>query len=123
MSTEGFNQALWAIQREMGWWFWLPFVAYGLYGMWFLYRMPAAITKTDRRIRVLLAMAFTCMIFIPAFNGLGAYGFHLIAFATCLMITQQYGLCKAAGKIKPPEASTFLGRTVERMTDHPKGLA
>ena len=120
MSTESFNQALWAIQRDAGWFFWAPFVLYGLFGLWHLYSLAAAETKLGRWIRVVLGLAFFCMIFIPAFNGLGAFAFHFLGLAVCMMIRQQYVTCKAAGKIKPPESNHALGRMVERMTEKPK---
>lgn len=120
MSSGEFNHALWAIQNEAGWWFWLPFIAYGTYGLWYLYGLSAAETKMGRLIRVLLTLSYFAMIFIPAFNGLGAWSFHFIAIASCLMVTQQYAHCKRMGKITPAESPTVLGRVVERMAEPPK---
>lgn len=119
MSNEAFNKTLWALQVDAGWLFWIPFVCYGFYGIWYLYSLAAAETKMGRIIRVLLAVAFFSMIFMPAFNGLGPYAFHFLALSACMMITQQYKHCKAMGKITPPQAETVLGRVVERMVDKP----
>lgn len=123
MSSGDFNHALWALQIAAGWWFWVPFVAYGLYGLWFLYGLSAAETMTGRVIRVMLVTAYFGMIFAPAFNGLGAYAFHLLAIASCLMISQQYAHCKRLGKITKPQSETFMGRMVERIAETPKGQA
>jgi hypothetical protein len=117
MSTEGFNRTLWAIQTEAGWWFWVPFIAYGSCGLYIMYSLAAAETHLGRTIRVLLTLAYLSMIFIFAFNALGGYAFHLLAIGSVLIIYQQYQFCKASGKIKPATAETALGRVVERMVE------
>lgn len=120
MSGGSFNHALWVVQNDAGWWFWLPFVIYGCYGLRYLYGLSAAETVMGRVIRVCLTVSYLAMIFLVAFNGLGGFSFHLLAISSCLMITQQYAHCKRVGKIKPPESGTLLGRVVERMADKPK---
>ena len=120
MSNESFNKALWTLQQDAGWAFWVPFIIYGIVILWHLYRLSAAETTLGRVIRVTLALACFFMIFIPAFNGLGGYAFHLLGLSVCMMVRQQYVICKLQGKIKPPESETVLGRVVERMVDKPK---
>ncbi len=117
MSGDSFNSMLWQVQQSAGWAFWFPFIGYGVYGLYYLYGLSAAETHVGRLIRVLLTISYTCMVFSPAFNGLGPYAFHLLGIASCLMIGQQYEHCRRLGKIKPPEAPTVLGRVVERMVE------
>ena len=112
-----FNQHLWDVTNYMGWLFWAPFIAYGICGLVLMYKLAPAITTLGRVIRVLLTIAFVSMVFFPQFNGLGSYVFHIITLAMVLTIYQLYLGCKAAGLIKPPEATTTLGRAVEIMVD------
>ena len=81
--------------------------------------LPAA-TALGRLIRVILSMAFVSMVFIPTFNGLGAYIFHAVAVGMLLTIYQRYLECKAAGLIRPPQGGTVLERTVSQMMELPK---
>ena len=118
MSQGDFNQALWAVQNDAGWWFWLPFAIYGGIGLYHLYGLAAPVSGLGRLIRVLLTTGYVSMVFSPAFNGLGGYAFHLLAIASVLMVGQQYVLCKRQGRIKPPESPHFVGRLVERMADN-----
>lgn len=117
MSEGGFNQALWAVQNDMGWWFWLPFVFYGGFGLRYTYLMPAAESARDRFIRVLLTLSYMSMVFSPIFNGLGGYAFHLMAIASLMARVEQYVQACRAGKIKPPEGGRFVERTLGRMVD------
>lgn len=110
-----FNACLWAVPNTLGWWFWAPFLLYGVYGLNKIYRLAPAETALGRWCRVLLTMGFTCLIFIPFFNGLGPYAFHLLTIGVCLVLKQAYAACVMSGKIRPATAPTFVERTVERM--------
>jgi len=111
-----FNAYLWEFVNGAGWWFWSPFTLYAFYGLNLIYRMAPAETTIGRFARVILTMGFICMAFIPFFNGLGPYAFHFLAVASCLILKQVYDNCVKAGKIKPPEAATAVGRLAERVT-------
>lgn len=117
MSEGEFNQALWAFQNWAGWWFWVPFPFYGGFGLCYLYSMPAAEGGRDRLIRVLLFVSYLSMLFTPAFNGLGGYAFHIMAFASLMARVDQYVQSKRAGKIRAPESHNFVGRLTERMVE------
>jgi hypothetical protein len=117
IDASSFNDFLWAISNRMGWLFWLPFVGYGIGGLMLMYRLAPAATTLGRLIRVILTAAFMAMIFMPTFNGLGPFIFHAVTIGMLLTIYQLYLGCKAAGLIKPAEAPTVLGRTVETMID------
>lgn len=110
------NSILWSIPNDLGWWFWLPFIGYGVYGLNKIYRLSPAESILGRVIRVLLTMGLLCLVFTPVFNGLGPFAFHLISISACLILKQVYESCLAAGKIKPPESDTVMGRIVERIT-------
>jgi hypothetical protein len=112
-----FNHFLWDILDKMGWLFWLPFVGYGIGGLILMYKLAPAATALGRLIRVIFSAAFMAMIFTPTFNGLGPYIFHAVTVGMLLTIYQLYLGCKAAGLIKPSEAPTVLGCTVETMID------
>ena len=111
-----FNGILWGFVNDAGWWFWTPFIGYSAYGLNKIYRLAPAETNIGRAARVVQTVGFLCMAFIPFFNGLGPYAFHLIASAACIILKQVYDNCLAAGKIKPPEAATAAGRMAERLT-------
>jgi hypothetical protein len=117
IDAASFNHFLWAIPNKMGWLFWVPFVGYGIGGLILMYKLAPAATALGRLIRVILSAAFMAMIFTPTLNGLGPYIFHAVTVGMLLTIYQLYLGCKAAGLIKPSEASTVLGRTVETMID------
>lgn len=117
IDAPSFNQILWDITNALGWWFWVPFVAYGLIGLRLLYSLSPAATTLGRVIRVILSAAFVSMVFIPIFNGLGAYIFHAVAIGMLLTIYQLYLGCKAAGLIRPAEGRTVLERTVSHMME------
>lgn len=112
-----FNEALWDLVNHLGWWFWMPFVGYGVYSINLMYRLAPATSMLGRSARVIWTAAFLCMIFTPMFNGLGPYAFHLVSIGTCILMKQTYDACKAAGRIKPPESVTVAGRLAERVTD------
>ena len=120
IDASAFNQILWKITNALGWWFWIPFVVYGLAGLRLLYSLSPAATGLGRMIRVILSMAFVSMVFIPIFNGLGPYIFHAIAIGMIMTIYHLYLGCKAAGLIRPPQGRTILERTVSHMTELPK---
>lgn len=120
IDASSFNQHLWNLTNALGWWFWVPFVLYGLVGLRLLYSLAPAATALGRVIRVILSMAFVSMVFIPTFNGLGAYIFHAIAIGMLLTIYQLYLGCRAAGLIRPAQGRTILERTVSQMMDLPK---
>lgn len=110
------NGYLWSLPDTLGWWFWLPFVGYGVYGLRKMYSMAEAQTALGRRIRVILTLAFLCMIGSSLFNGLGPYAFHLVGIGVCLICKQAYDQCKVAGKVgKPATSETAMGRLGERM--------
>jgi hypothetical protein len=117
IDAPSFNQILWNVTNALGWWFWVPFVVYGVIGLRLLYSLAPAATALGRMIRVILSMAFVSMIFTPIFNGLGPYIFHAIAIGMLLTIYQLYLGCKAAGLIQPPQGRTVLERTVSHMMD------
>lgn len=110
------NPYLWDIVNAAGWWFWLPFIGYAVYGLSIMYRLAPAETGIGRLVRVMFTVGFLCMIFIPALNGTGPFAFHLIAIGLCLWLKQTYDACVKAGKIKPAEGHTIIERQAERMT-------
>jgi hypothetical protein len=117
MSSNEFNTALWNFQNGLGWWFWTPFVVYGVTGLAFMYRLAPAVTTIGRIVRTVFTVALVSMVFIPQFNGLGSYAFHLVTIGAVLLIYQQYTVCRDAGKARPSEAPTALGRAVAKMVD------
>lgn len=110
-----FNDALWRVIDWCGWAWWLPFVAYAVYGLNKMYRLAPAETAIGRWIRVLFTMGFLCLFFVPIFNGLGPVGFHLLAIGLCLWLRQTHAACIKAGKIKPSTKNTLVGRLADRM--------
>ncbi len=116
-----FNDYLWQIVNDAHWSFWAPFTGYALFGLNYIYRLAPAETTIGRSARVIQTMGFICMLFIPFFNGLGPYAFHLLAIAACLILKQVYDNCVKAGKIRPPQAETVVGRMAERIVEKPHG--
>lgn len=109
------NEYLWTVVNQLGWWFWLPFALYGAYGLHKMYSMAAARTALGRLIRTVLTLAFLCLLGTVMFNGLGPYGFHLLAIGVCLVCKQAYEQCKAEGRVDKPTSRTVMGRLSERM--------
>ncbi len=112
-----FNKFHWEFQEWCGWWFWVPFIGYGIYGLNIMYRLAPAVTPMGRVIRVILTIGFFSMIFIFQFNGLGPYAFHFTVIGVLLINRQMYQACLRDGRIQKPQADTVLGRTVERMVE------
>ena len=102
------NELLWTVPNELGWWFWLPFMGYALYALNKMYRLAPAVTKLGRFIRVLFTIAFVSLIFMPNFNGLGPYAFHLLTIGICLWLKQTYADCVRDGKITKPQGETVI---------------
>ena len=116
------NETLWGLVHGMGAWFWLPFMGYGIYGLFWLYKLGAATSRLGRWIRVLLTIAFLALIFAGAgggLNGLGPYAMHLLALSACLWCRRRYDVDMADGRLRKPSAPTIIERTVERMTEKP----
>lgn len=109
-----FNQLLWDCVNWAGWYFWLPFVGYGIYGLSKMYRLSAAANGMGRLIRVLFTTAFLCLVFSPQFNGIGPFAFHLLAIGVCLWLRLTYAEYVRDGKIKPATAPTVIERMAER---------
>lgn len=110
-----FNEHLWQLVNDMGFWFWLPFVGYGVYGLNKIYRLAPAETATGRWARVFLVAGFISMVFTLQFTALRPICGHLVAIGVCLILKQAYATCIASGKIKPVEGATFIERTAHRM--------
>lgn len=113
-----FNEYLWHCINALGFWFWLPFGCYGAYGLNKLYRMAPAETATGRWARILLVTAFLTMLFSLRWPALRLVCGHLLALGVCLILRQAYAACAAVGKIKKPDAPTFIERLAQRMATH-----
>lgn len=110
-----FNEHLWRIINDLGFWFWLPFAVYGVYGLNKLYRLAPAETAIGRWARVFLVLGFVSMVFTLQFPALRPICAHLVAIGVCLILKQAYAACVEAGKVKPAEGGTFIERTAHRM--------
>lgn len=110
-----FNEHLWQLVNDFGFWFWLPFPLYGLYCLNKLYRMAPAETATGRWARVFLVMGSLCMVFTLQFTALRPICGHLVAIGVCLVLRQAYAACVATGKIRPAHGPTVIERQANRM--------
>lgn len=110
------NDYFWWLPDHAGRLFWLPLVAYGAVGMYYLYKLAAPATRLGRVIRVTLSLAFMSMIFTPILNGLGPWAMHLLAIGTVLVVYQVYQGCLAAGKLVKPTSPTVIERLADRVS-------
>lgn len=117
------NEYLWYLPNHLGSWFWLPMLAIGCYGLFYLYRLAPAQTMTGRVIRVMLVIGFVAMSFaqVPFLNGLGPWAFYMLGVSVCLMVRQQYQLCLAAGKIHHSQDSNPIKRMAAGIHEHQNG--
>ena len=117
------NDYLWFLPDHLGRWFWLPMLGIAAFGLFYLYRLAPAETMVGRVIRVMLVIGFVCIGFaqVQQLNGLGPWGFYMLAISICLMVRQQYHFCLAAGKIKKSYDHNPIKRVAAGMSEHHNG--
>ena len=112
-----FNQMLWAGPDILGWYFWIPLVPCGVFGLWWVYQTASAESPLGRKLRVVLVMGFFCLVFLPVFNGLGPYALHLLAIGGTLYMKRRLDLDRESGRITKPTGATLMERVAEHLQE------